>query len=82
MFDVPHEMVPGVTYMAVSDERQATLAEYFHQSRLRIGVARDAVNLRRLLGLSPEADWLLNTLRLSDEQLALFPGAAGTEQER
>ena len=73
-FDVPHDAVPGVTYLAISEERQRALAEYFHQPPSRIPVALNAVNLRRTLALSPEADWLWNSLRLYNEDfVALYP---------
>jgi sugar phosphate isomerase/epimerase len=74
VFDVPDELLPGVTYVTISEERQAFMAEYFHQPRSRFLVARNAVNLRRLLDLSPEADWLWKTFRLHDEDfVALYP---------
>ena len=74
VFNVPHEMVPGVTYVTVSEERQRILAEYFHQPPSRIPVTRNAVNLRRTLDLSPEADWLASTFRLCEEDfVAVYP---------
>jgi glycosyltransferase involved in cell wall biosynthesis/sugar phosphate isomerase/epimerase len=72
VFDVPHEMVPGVAYVTISEERQRTLADYFHQRPSRFPVVLNAVNFRRLMALSPEADWLANTFRLYDEDFVAY----------
>jgi sugar phosphate isomerase/epimerase/glycosyltransferase involved in cell wall biosynthesis len=72
VFGVPHEMVPRVSYVAISEERQRRLSDYFHQSPDRFPVVVNAVNLPRMLGLSPEAGWLLNALRLYDEEFVAF----------
>lgn len=72
VFEVDQEMVSGVRYVAVSEERQRIIAQYFHQPISRISVTLNAVNLRRMLDLSPETDDLWSTFRLSDEDFVAF----------
>lgn len=72
VFEVPHEMVPGVRYVAISEERRKLVAEYFRQPLSRIHVSSNAVNLRRLLSLTPETHWLWSTFQLGDDDFVAF----------
>jgi glycosyltransferase involved in cell wall biosynthesis/sugar phosphate isomerase/epimerase len=72
VFDVPDEMVSGVTYVVISEARQKSVAEYFHQPPEKFPVISCAVNLRRMLELSPESYWLFNTYALDDEDFVVF----------
>lgn len=72
IYEVPREMVPGVTYVAISEERQRAIADYFHEPLSRIPLALNAVNSGRCLSLSPEAEWLLHAFRLSEDEFVAF----------
>lgn len=66
--------VPGISYVTVSEERAAQLAELTGLSRARIHVAPNGIDIRATLGLSPAGARLAERLSLYDaDPLLLLP---------
>jgi mannosylglucosylglycerate synthase len=63
---------PDLTYVAVSAERQQTLAELMRIPSDRIHVIYNGVDPTSLLGLSPESQGLVDRLRLMESELILL----------
>jgi mannosylglucosylglycerate synthase len=61
-----------VTYVAVSENRQETLAELFGCPREEIGVVHNGVSAPTLLGLTEEGDALVERLGLLESELIML----------
>lgn len=72
VFDVPDVMVPGVTYVVISEPRQRSVAAYFHQPPEMFPIISCTVNLRRMLELTPAVDWLVSAYALAEEDYVAF----------
>ena len=81
-WDVIARAVPGVRYVAVSEERAAQLAELTGLDRSKIEVIPNGIDLPLRLGLSPAGARLAERLDLGDAEPLLILPARITRRKR
>ncbi len=81
-WDIVARRVPGVRYVAVSDERARQLARLFRMPRADVSVVPNGIDLASRLGLSPAGARLAERLRLLEADPLLLLPARLTRRKR